>query len=339
MEIQGYIIHEHAQKIPEMTPADYRQLKESIQQDGQTFPITRQNGVIWDGRNRLKACLELGIEPKFEEYAGDKTAAQYILSTNIRRNLSKLQRHQMIADFTAIIYPEIKVKMKERQKSKKGRSSFVPKDSSERNSGGLDRRRQGGDARVAFSQQTGASLWEAQQAKAILENAPELLGEVAQRGGLKNTEREAKKRAATKPNKGAKSKQADARTMRQRREAVLNGLSPFKGLTPQQVDPDFKGSPQDFTDKYGHVQILTKAQREDEADKAAFSAWVGAFRALKNPLREYLKIGKFKVENYHKFIAKAADKEKRIGEMKELADMMVRTRDSIDWLLEELTKP
>jgi hypothetical protein len=59
------------------------------------MPIIRHQGVSLDGRNRLKACLELGIEPKIEEYAG----------TNMRRNLSKLQRHQMIADFTAIIFP------------------------------------------------------------------------------------------------------------------------------------------------------------------------------------------------------------------------------------------
>ena len=335
MEIQGYIIHELAQKIPEMTPADYRQLKESIQQSGQTISIIQKEGVIWDGRHRLKACFELGVEPKIEEYTGDKTAAQYILSTNIRRNLTKIQRQQMIADFAAVIYPELKAEMNERKKRKSGRMSFVTANPPGQKP--VKDRRGWSDARLVFAEQTGSSIHEAKQLKAILEIAPELLGEVAARGGLTNTEKEARKRAVAKPKSG-KSKQVDTRTMRQRREAVLNGLNPLVALTPEQVDPDFKGSSQDFTDKYGHVRILTKAQRDDETDKATFSTWVAAFRALKTPMREYLKVGKFKVENYHKFIAKASDKDRRIGEIKELADMIVRTRDSIDWLLEELTK-
>src|ERR1700740_2662556 len=99
MEITNYKIHPLAQKVPEMTLSEYRQLKESLKATGQTSPILTHKGEIIDGRHRLKACLELSFKPWIKEYDGDKPIAQFILSTNIRRNLTKLQRHQLIADF------------------------------------------------------------------------------------------------------------------------------------------------------------------------------------------------------------------------------------------------
>ena len=50
-------------------------------------------------------CCELSIEPRIEEYTGSLPVAQYILTTNIRRNLSKAQRHQLLADFAETIIP------------------------------------------------------------------------------------------------------------------------------------------------------------------------------------------------------------------------------------------
>ncbi len=32
-------------------------------------------------------------------------------------------------------------------------------------------------------------------------------------------------------------------------------------LTPEQVDPEFQGTPMEFTTKYGHVQVETAEQR------------------------------------------------------------------------------
>ena len=47
-------------------------------------------------------------------------------------------------------------------------------------------------------------------------------------------------------------------------------------LTPQQVDPEFKGSKIDFIDKYGHVHAMTAEQRA----KSRFDAWVSNFKVL-----------------------------------------------------------
>src|SRR4029077_118126 len=141
----------------------------SIEKIGQSMPIYRYGDLIIDGRNRLKACIELGIEPRIEEYTGDKTVAQFILSTNIRRNLSKLQRDQMLADFALIVFPEIDAETKEQQKSKSGRTSFVGESSRRRNHPGYKK----------AEEKTGATAWETRQLRVIMERAPELLPNVA----------------------------------------------------------------------------------------------------------------------------------------------------------------
>src|SRR5262249_12494701 len=46
-------------------------------------------------------------------------------------------------------------------------------------------------------------------------------------------------------------------------------------LTPEQVDPDFKGTSLEFTAKYGHVLLHTKAQREETKRQEGLQAWLG----------------------------------------------------------------
>ena len=50
---------------------------------------------------------------------------------------------------------------------------------------------------------------------------------------------------------------------------------PIPALTPEQVDPEFKGTPIEFTDKYGHVQIKTAEQYAT----MRFGDWASAVRA------------------------------------------------------------
>jgi len=323
MEIANYKIHPLAQKVPEMTPNEYRQLKESLEQTAQTAPIITCQGEVIDGRHRLKACLELGFVPWIKEYDGDKPVAQYILSTNIRRNLTKVQRHQMLADFAAEIIPQLEAEMKERQKRKSASGNFVGEESSPTNPGHPGRR--------AFKEATGASEDEARQIKTIHNLAPELLGEVAKNGGLAPTEKEARRRSEAKPKEPAKEK-TETPVERQLR-MIMERKGQKLGLSMQEVDPDFKGTRMEFIDKYGHVQLQTKVQMEIDRDRNAFSAWVGAIRSLRVPLRDYLKVEKFKPDNFQAWIKKAPSQEKRISEIRELVTMIIQSKESIDWLI------
>lgn len=81
---------------PMMTPDEMNHLVVDIRQHGLRQPIVVKDGVLLDGRNRLRACREAGVEPRFAEYDGDDVV-QYILSTNNRRNLTQSQRAMVAA--------------------------------------------------------------------------------------------------------------------------------------------------------------------------------------------------------------------------------------------------
>ena len=46
-------------------------------------------------------------------------------------------------------------------------------------------------------------------------------------------------------------------------------------LTPQQIDPDFKGTALEFATAYGHVPLQTKQQIENNKHQEKLSTWLG----------------------------------------------------------------
>jgi len=91
--------HEYAMLLPGMAKNPYEGLKEDISRNGLVSPIVTLDGKILDGRHRYKACDELGIEPRFEEFSGGG-ALEYVISTNIhRRSLSEGQRSMVAAGY------------------------------------------------------------------------------------------------------------------------------------------------------------------------------------------------------------------------------------------------
>jgi site-specific DNA-methyltransferase (adenine-specific) len=67
------------------------ELKADIEANGQREPITLCDGMILDGRNRYRACVELGIEPETREYSGDPWAFAWSLN-GARRDLEATVR-------------------------------------------------------------------------------------------------------------------------------------------------------------------------------------------------------------------------------------------------------
>jgi hypothetical protein len=63
--------HEIASLFPMMDSEEYAALKASIEASGLRKPIVLYEGKILDGRNRYRACVELGKEPSFESWQGD----------------------------------------------------------------------------------------------------------------------------------------------------------------------------------------------------------------------------------------------------------------------------
>ena len=103
MTQKNYPIHPAAELFPMMSEEQYCQLKEDIRVNGQCEDIVVWKGLLVDGRNRLRACDELGIEPHIAELMDETDPVTYVISHNLhRRHLTTAQR-AMVADRLATL--------------------------------------------------------------------------------------------------------------------------------------------------------------------------------------------------------------------------------------------
>jgi hypothetical protein len=80
-----------------MADAEFASLVADIKKNGLREAITIHGGMILDGGNRYRACIEAGIEPDVKEYDGDSIVS-YVLSANLhRRHLSAGQQSAIVA--------------------------------------------------------------------------------------------------------------------------------------------------------------------------------------------------------------------------------------------------
>jgi len=90
-------IHPAAALFPMIAESEWPSFVADIGANGQRKPIVRIGDLILDGRNRLRACLEIGIEPRFrafgEEPSDGADPIAFVVSENIhRRHLNETQR-------------------------------------------------------------------------------------------------------------------------------------------------------------------------------------------------------------------------------------------------------
>ncbi len=98
MKKQQYEVHPVADVFPMMTGEAFEFLKEDIRVNGQREPIVFWKNMLVDGRNRLKACEELGLEPDESELMDETDPVAWVISHNLhRRHLSESQRAMVAA--------------------------------------------------------------------------------------------------------------------------------------------------------------------------------------------------------------------------------------------------
>lgn len=90
--------HVAAQIFPMMEGADFDALMVDIKANGQREPIVVHDGLILDGRNRYRACRQLGLQPVMTRWEQRGTAEAFVISMNLhRRHLNESQRAMIAA--------------------------------------------------------------------------------------------------------------------------------------------------------------------------------------------------------------------------------------------------
>jgi ParB-like chromosome segregation protein Spo0J len=79
--------HPIADMFPLLKDAEFDELAEDILKHGLREPISLFERKIIDGRNRERACIKAGVEPRYRSIKFDNhdAAAAYVISKNIRR--------------------------------------------------------------------------------------------------------------------------------------------------------------------------------------------------------------------------------------------------------------
>lgn len=93
--------HPVAELFPLIEGQEFQDLVEDIRKNGLQVPIwTVLDGRIIDGRNRYRACMEAGVDPRFQVWldTGKQSLIQFVVSLNVhRRHLNEAQRAMIAA--------------------------------------------------------------------------------------------------------------------------------------------------------------------------------------------------------------------------------------------------
>lgn len=95
------LAQERGAQLPPLRDDDYEALKDSIQRFGQLYPVLTYRGSVVDGDHRVRACLELGMEPRYEELAASELAVTdlrgaALAANTARRQLTPEQRRKIV---------------------------------------------------------------------------------------------------------------------------------------------------------------------------------------------------------------------------------------------------
>lgn len=92
MDTAHLSFHPLADVLPLIEGEAFDELAASIKANGLRDPITMFEGAILDGRNRYRACLKVGVEPRTEQFSGGDPAL-FVCDRNLhRRHLTDGQK-------------------------------------------------------------------------------------------------------------------------------------------------------------------------------------------------------------------------------------------------------
>ena len=106
-----YEPHAYALLLPPMAKDQCEELKKDIRDNGLLDPITLYEDKILDGVHRDAICIELGVQPIYEQFTGDSPVA-FVAAKNLhRRHLTPSQRNAVGAELVPLFEAEAKQRM------------------------------------------------------------------------------------------------------------------------------------------------------------------------------------------------------------------------------------
>ncbi len=90
-------LHPLCTLFPRLAGAEFDALVADIRANGLRQPIITHDGMILDGGNRYRACIEAGVKPTFQKFTGGNLVS-FVLSANLhRRHMSPGQQAAIVA--------------------------------------------------------------------------------------------------------------------------------------------------------------------------------------------------------------------------------------------------
>jgi len=167
-------IHPAATIFPLMDEAAYQALKADIETNGQKEPVVFYRKQLLDGRNRARACEELGLRVGECELDDSDDPIAYVLSANLhRRHLTSGQRAVVAIEIEPMLAGEAEA----RQKS--GKSSDMSAGGRGKTLGNsLPKVSDDGKATQQAAKLTGTNRQYVGDAKKIKATAPEMMADI-----------------------------------------------------------------------------------------------------------------------------------------------------------------
>lgn len=97
-------IHDLANLTPTMTEVEFKSLRQSIHENGQQMPIKMYRGKCIDGRHRVKALRELGVEEVYYENENSQLSIEDIRNKIL--TVYERRRHQTPTQKAILAYRE-----------------------------------------------------------------------------------------------------------------------------------------------------------------------------------------------------------------------------------------